>query len=406
MLFNGMKEEAGLTKILYVIGTLDIGGAERHLTEVVKRLDRDRFQPYICALSEGGALQAEVEAAGVPVIVIGFRGFSFGLRRLFQKGAVRTSPFKIFGMLRKMYRFMKEEKFDIVHGYLFWAYIIGTLVARAAKVPVVIASRRSLGHFKAKKIHYLFIERIVNRKTDLIIANSEAVKADVIRQEKVSPGKIIVIHNGIEAAPYEKPVDTAAKRKELGIPPNASLIGVIANLIHYKGHKYLIEAAATVQKVVPDARFLLIGEGPMRQTIETQIEELGLAENFILAGTRRDVVELLAAMDISVLPSLEEGFSNTILESMAAGRPVVATAVGGNPEAVVDGVTGFLVPPRSSEALAQAILGLLGDREKAGSMGRAARERVRQEFTMGKMVGEMEAVYDKILDEKRSIKCD
>lgn len=381
-----------MRKVLYIIGTLDIGGAERHLVEVVKHIDKSRFTPYVCTLADGGALRSEIENAGIPLYSVDFRG----LRS-------RYDPFSLWNLLKKLTRlchFMREQQFDIVHGYLFWAYVIGAFAGRAARVPTIIASRRSLGNFKANKRHYLFIERIANRLTNLLIANSHAVKNDVIRQEKIAAAKIRVVYNGIDLKPYERPVGVEAIKRELKIPPEAPLIGVIANYIHYKGHRYLIEALDQVKTIFPNVRCLLIGEGPMRPAIEAWIREQDLAENIILTGTREDIAELIAAIDISVLPSLEEGFPNTILESMAAGKPVIATAVGGNPEAVDDGKTGMLVPPRDPEALARAILELLRNPERARALGRAARERVEREFGIARMIERMEDIYTRLMEAK------
>jgi glycosyltransferase involved in cell wall biosynthesis len=381
-----------MRKILYIIGTLDIGGAERHLVEVVKHIDKSRFSPYVCTLVDGGALRSEIENAGIPLYSVDFRG----LRS-------KYDPFSLWNLLKKLirlYHFMREQQFAIVHGYLFWAYVFGAFAGRAARVPTIIASRRSLGNFKANKRHYLFIERIANRLTDLLIVNSHAVKNDVVRQEKVAPTKIRVIHNGIDLKPFAKLVDIAAKKQEFKIAPEAPLIGVIANYIHYKGHRYMIDALAQVRTIFPNVRCLLIGEGPMRPAIEAWIRERDLAENIILTGTRKDIAELIAAFDISVLPSLEEGFSNTILESMAAGKPVIVTAVGGNPEAVDDGKTGILVPPRDPEALAGALLELLRNPERARALGRAARERVEREFGIGRMIERMEDIYTRLMEAK------
>jgi len=377
-----------MIKILYVIGTLNIGGAERHLVEVVTHLDREIFEPSVCVLSDGGPLRADIENAGIPVFLVDF----LGLKN-------KWSPVSLYVLLTRtiqLYRLIKRGKFDIVHGYLFWAYVSGALAGRAARVPLKIASRRSLGHFKAGKEHYLLLERVANKVTDLWVANSEAVKRDTVLREGIDPSQIVVIHNGIDARRYGIPVDIKAKKQELGIGENGPVIGMISNYIHYKGHLNLMAAFRQVASVFPDAVCLCVGEGPQRAVIEAEIKKSGLSGRVILSGTRRDIPELLSIMDVSVLASFEEGFSNTILESMAAGLPVVATAVGGNPEAVGDGVTGILVPPGDSRALAGAILRILGDPELASHMGREGKKRVEREFSIEKMIGEMETLYTKL----------
>lgn len=370
-------------KILYLIGTLDVGGAERHLVEVVRRLDRTAFRPSVCTLSPGGALAAEVEAAGVPVRVVDFRGL---LRNPLRGPAV-------VDRISVLIRFMRREKFDIVHGYLFHAYILAAFAGRMAGVPRIVASRRSLSFFKKGKPHYFFAERLANRWTDVIIPNSEAVRRDVLKHENVRPDKIVVIPNGIDADAYAAANDGGRVRREFGIPGESAVVGVVANLIHYKGHLDFLEAAALVKAERPSTIFLFIGEGPMRPALERRVADLGLRGSVILAGQRRDMADVLAAFDISALPSHEEGFSNTILESMAAGKPVVATSVGGNLEAVEDGVTGYLVAPRDPGAMARALLDLLKNMDRGRAMGRSGRERVRREFGLEGMIGRMESVY-------------
>lgn len=377
-------------KVLYLIGTLDVGGAERHVVEVVRRLDKTVFQPSVCTLSPGRALKPQVEAAGVRVHVVDFRGLKRG-------------PFKAIAVANRFFalvRFLRRERFDIVHGYLFHAYVLGAFAGRLARVPVIIASRRSLSYFKRGKPLYLIVERLANRMTDLLIPNSEAVRRDVLEHENVRPEKIVVIHNGIDPAPYALSGAGANIRSEFGISAASPVVGLIANFIHYKGHLDFLEAAARVRAEFSGAKFLFVGDGPLRSDIERRIAESGLNEHVVLAGTRQDVPDLLGAMDISVLPSHEEGFSNTILESMAAGKPVVATSVGGNPEAVEDGVTGFLVPPRDPAALAAAVLELLRNPGRAREMGRAGRDRVEREFRTDQMIERLEAVYTRLMDAK------
>ncbi len=379
----------GRTKVLYVIGTLDVGGTEGQLVQLVTHLDPLRFQPVVCSLSSGGPYLDTLTAAGVPVKVIGFRGFQRGLRRL-------VSLPKVALQLSRLVRFLRQERPLIVHGFLFWAYILGTYAAKLAGVPIVLASRRGLGHFKVNRPHYLFLERMATRLTDLIVANAEAVRQDVIRQERMAPSKVKVVHNGIDAFRYALAADPAL-RSSLGLAEGARVVGVVANLIPYKGHRDFLRACQAIRQREAGVTFLLIGDGPCRGELEDLARELGLEKAVRFLGSRRDVPQLLALMDIVVLPSLEEGFPNAILEAMAAGKPVVATRVGGVPEAVVHDETGLLVPPHDPQALADAILLLLADPSRAEAMGRTGRDRAAKLFGLDRMIRETEALYEELL---------
>ncbi len=368
-------------RILYTIGTLDIGGAEGQLVRLVTHLDQKRFEPIVCCLSSAGPYRKAMDDAGIPVKVIGFTG----------------SPHRDLIHLFRLTGYMRRIRPDLVHGFLFWAYIIGTFAARMARIPVVIASRRSLGNFKADKPHYLIIERIANRMTDLILANSEAVKQDVICQEKVSAKKVRVIYNGIDASLYNLPSDPMLKAA-LGISEKARVVGVVANLIHYKGHKFFLDGWASVVKKFPESICLFVGDGPLRDKLEATVKVMGLSKSVLFLGTRQDVPLLISFMDLVVHPSLEEGFSNAILEAMAAGKPVVATAVGGNLEAVVHGETGILVGPADPVSLAAAINHFLENPQLRSSMGEAGRQRILKRFDLARMIGETETLYEELID--------
>jgi glycosyltransferase involved in cell wall biosynthesis len=371
--------------IIFVIGTLDRGGTEGQVVELVIRLDRRRFAPLVCCLSTGGALEEPLALAGIPIKVIGFRGL-----RVFRH------PLQVMGQMIRLVWFVRRSRPLIVHGFLFWAYILGSYAAWVARVPIIIASRRGLGNFKARKRHYLWLERVANRQADCLVANSRAVQQDVVTQEGVPSERIRVIYNGIEVGPYLAAADPTL-RESLGIPEGALVVTVVANLIHYKGHRVFLQACRQILDVLPGVQILLIGEGPCRGDLEQLTRRLRLEGSIRFLGSRSNVPALLALADVSVLPSLEEGFPNAVLEAMAAGKPVVASLVGGIPEAVVHGTTGLLVPPGDPAALAEAILALLEDPVRAEAMGRAGRERVASRFGMDRMVRETERLYEELL---------
>jgi glycosyltransferase involved in cell wall biosynthesis len=376
-------------KILYVIGTLDVGGTERQLVELVTRLDRARFDPVVLCLASGDELVDRLRNAGVRVEIIGLR-----------KPAKRTGPLvghvlDIPGRVARFFRNVRVERPDIVHGMLFWAYTFAAFAARLAHVPVVIASRRSLSNFKRGKRHYVWLERAANGMTDLFVANSMAVKNDVLSSEGVAPGRVRVIYNGIDPALYES-LPREALRDAL-VPGAGSRVAiVVANFISYKGHPVFLEAWRRVLDAWPDAVALLVGDGPTRTECEALAARLSLGESVRFLGTRHDVANLLGVSAIAVHPSFEEGFSNAILEAMAAGLPLVATAVGGNAEAVEEGVNGHLIPPRDPRAMFEAIADLFGDPARARRMGDAGRRRIVERFSMSVTVREYESLYEEL----------
>jgi glycosyltransferase involved in cell wall biosynthesis len=207
--------------------------------------------------------------------------------------------------------------------------------------------------------------------------------------------KIKIIYNGLELDDFtSQNADKGAIREALELDPDKKIVITVANLIPYKGHIALLEAAAVVTNIRPDSLFLLVGEDRgIRRNLENLSRELGIMQNVLFLGQRDDIPRLLAASDISVLPSFEEGFSNVILESMAAGLPVVATRVGGNPEAVIDGETGWLAPLNNSTDLALKIIDLLDDPEKARIWGENGRRCVKEKFSAERMVAEFIKLY-------------
>ncbi len=373
-------------RIVYVIGTLDRGGSERQLVELVTRLDRRQFEPHVCCLSAGGALEKELESAGVPVTIFGFRGFTI-FRHLW----------KVCREIWRMVAYLRRVRPVIVHGYLFWAYVLGTWAARLARVPIVVSSRRSLGQFKAGKTHYLAMERLANALTDVWIANAEAVRADAIRQEKLLPDRIVVIPNGVSPFDNGLPMDRQEIKDRLGIPTQARVILTVSNLISYKGHEVLLEAASRVIRDLPDALFLWAGDGLIRPELELKIQRIGLTGAIRVLGVRADVADLLRISELYVHPSYQEGCPNAILEALAAAVPVVATEVGGVPEIVIHEHTGLLVRAGDPDRLATAILQMLSDPRQARTMAEKGKADVLVRFSVEGMVRATETLYSKLL---------
>jgi len=383
------KGKSANTRVLYFIGTLNIGGAERQLVELASHIDR-RFEPAVCCLFERGPLAAHLERAGVPVFSADINSVrdKHGLARV---KAVLRLPLDLI----RAWRLIRCYRPAVLHAVLFHAYIIGAFLGRLAGVPVVVAGRRSLGHFKRDRPMLRRIENVANWLTDAIVANSEAVREDTITSEGLAPDRIEVIYNGIELECYASTVSHAL-RNTLGIG-DGPVVLVVANLIPYKGHQYFLRAWVRIRERFPDASALLCGDGPARPALEAEARQLGVADSVRFLGTRADVPALLAQADVLVHPSTEEGFCNALIEAMAAGRPVVATDVGGNTEAVVAGETGLIVPARDAARLAEATIDVLARHDRGRAMGDAGRRRAMAAFDRRQMVARYEALYERLL---------
>lgn len=371
-------------RVLFIIGTLEIGGSESQTAELASRLDQSHFRTAVFCLSRGGPFATLLESRGIEVRV-------FGITR-----SDLRAPWRLASHLAALWSFIAAWRPHIVHGVLFWSYVLGAIAARLSGVPVVVAGRRSLADFKRGKPHYQILERLANQLTDRIVANSHAVRADTIRAERIDPGKIVVIYNGIDTTMFDvryEPPDTDF----LGLSRPAPLVVVVASLIPYKGHEYFLEAWRRVADRFPSARALLVGDGPERLRLERLAAQIGLGESVRFLGVRSDVARIVRAAYVLVHPSLQEGFSNAILEAMAAGKPVVATEVGGNPEAIVHEVTGLIVPPRDASAIAAAVGRLLLDPDLARRLGQEGRRRAREHFDISTMVQRYEMLYRELL---------
>jgi glycosyltransferase involved in cell wall biosynthesis len=273
------------------------------------------------------------------------------------------------------------------------ANIYGTLVGRFSGIPAVVTSRRDTGFSRNWRLR-LFEQWLVNPLVDRVVAVSPTI-ADATRRERgLRPERILTIENGVDVSALEASLHLRDEsRRAWGLAPETPAVGVVGHLSPIKGHADFLQAAAQVAAADPRVRFFLVGDGPLRPSLEALAGALGMADRVVFTGARKDAARLLAMLDIFVLPSHAEGMSNALLEAMAMGLPVVATAVGGNPDVVRDGVTGLLVPPRQPRALAGALAELLADPAAATALGAQARCRVRQELTLERMLSRYEQLY-------------
>ena len=360
------------------------GGTERQFVQVLRQLDRQKYHLFVGCLKRRGPFLAEVEAMGIPIVEFPITS----LRR-----------WSTLHWLRKLAGFLRREKVDLVHAFEFYSVVFAVATARLAGVPVVLASRRELAGDRT--FWQQCPIRVACQLSTGIVANSRAAGTCRIGLLPGQSKKVALVPNSIDLEEFHPAVSADQVRNQLGVADNTPLVGSLAPLRPEKDLATFLRAAAAVSAVAPEARFLLIGDGSERQKLESLAEDLGLSGRVLFLGDRNDVPDLLAALDVCVLSSLTESFPNAVLEAMAMGRAVVATNVGGIPELVEEGTTGYLVPPGDADAMARRILELLRDPAQRRAMGGAGRARVEREFTPARMKQKLEGLYDRLLRERR-----
>ncbi len=376
--------------IVFILGSLEIGGTERQFLEFVHRLDRSRFEPRVLAFHCHGEVRDQVEALNIPFTCLNF----FGLQGRYSP----SSYFQLYRLLQRIVRYLKQERPQIVQTYLFWTNVYGCIAAKIAGVPVRITGLRA--SMEEKYVHFpgRWLQSLSHCWATLIISNSRDVKNECLQRDTwVSDEKIQVIYNGIDLQRYVPERSCTLSKHSLGLADDAPLIGIVASLIPRKRHEDFLRAAARVQTVFPDAVFLIAGrDGGQRGGLENLARELGLGQSVRFLGERSDIPEIMKTLDVLVSTSSIEGLSNAIIEAMAMRTPVVATNIAGTSELVVDGETGLLVPLGDISRLSEAILRVLNDHALRVNMGNAGRQRVEALFQMDRMVRQTEAVYERL----------
>jgi glycosyltransferase involved in cell wall biosynthesis len=376
-------------KVLFLITDLPRDGAQRQLLELVKGLDKKRFQPIVLTLNPGGALEQEFQK------VHGVR-----LLSLARKGKYD------FMCFFRVFKIMRQMKVDIVQPFLTPATLFGLGPALLCHTPVKIVTERNSPQVRASTGQrlYLQVEDMLSRFADWAISNSQAGKEFLI-QRGIEPSRVKVIYNGINLNRLNPNCDGVERvRQNIGIPQGGKVVGMMARMFPPKNHALFLQAAALISQTAPQTRFAFLGDGPLKTRLEELSREFGLESETIFLGEQQDVGTYLSAFDIAVLSSDTEGCSNSLLEAMALGIPVVATDVGGNREVVSPGESGLLVPPGDAEALAKAIIMLLENPRLAKSMGEQARQRVITEFSLERMVSQYQSLYEDTLADKISRK--
>lgn len=369
---------AGPARVFLLIGQLGLGGTEKQVALLAEGLHALGADVRVLVLFEGGPWEGPLKAVGVPVVHLGFQRRAAGWGML----PANTAAFCRF------VTYLRRARPDVLHAFLYHSYVTAAPAARLAGVPVLVAGRRSLGDFKQDRRTLLVAERAATSMTDLLVANAESVAEDTRCHEEVPPDKITVIYNGL-------PDSAFAPSSPAVLDTDLPVVLCVANLKPYKGHQYLLDAVARLRPHLP-CTLALAGEGPERPALERQAARLGIDVRFL--GARTDVPHLLARADVVALPSLHEGMSNAVMEAMAAGRPVVASDVGGTAELLRD--RGVLVPPADPGALAAGLERVLTDRSFAERLGEDARAWSRARLHVSAMVDQHVRIYGELLERR------
>lgn len=357
--------DRGPLRVMFVITSMPVGGAETLLVNLVRRMDRSRFEPELCCLKEFGPL-GEVLAREVPAC---------------EKLIRYKTDWRVIGRLARR---MRERKIDAVvtvgtgGDKMFW----GRLAAWRAGVPVILSSLHSTG----LPDHVEFPNRLLAPITDGFIGCARPHGEYLVRAEGCPRHKVFVIPNGVDCERFRPLAPPPGLREQIGLPADAPTAAIVAALRPEKNHELFLDAAARILKNVPQARFLIIGDGPRHPLLEQRAEQLGIDDSIHFLGTRSDVPELLSLVNVLMLSSHMEANPVSILEGLACGKPVVSTRVGSIPETVEHGVNGYLTDPGSADQLAEWAGQLLTHSDISRSMGRAGRERIVHNWSLQKMV--------------------
>ena len=381
-------------KVARVITRLNIGGPAIHAILLTQALEDAHFTTMLVsgytAPTEGDMLHL-AKARGVSPLMV------TGLGR-------EIDPGRDLAVLLRLYRIFREERPVIVHTHMAKAGTVGRLAARLAGVPIVLHTYH--GHVfhsyfgPLKTQTFIRIERALSRVTDLILTVGERQRQEILGYGIGNPDKLRSVPLGLELEPFvESPRHRGEFRAELGVPDGTRLVGIVGRLVPVKGHTVFLKAARLVLSRLPNVRFLIIGDGELREGLESQARDLGIDGGVTFLGWRHDLPRVYADLDLVVLSSYNEGSPVALIEAMAAGRAVVSTDVGGVSDVVSDGVNGLLVPPRDPESLAGAIVRLLSSERSLPAMGAAGREAVYPKYSINRLVSDLREIYSDLVAE-------
>jgi glycosyltransferase involved in cell wall biosynthesis len=377
-----------MTAVLQLIDSFNQGGSERQALQLTRLLaESGRFEVYLASLNPEGSLRSSIEDLNLGTIP------SFPLTSFYDRNAVHQS--------RRFIDYLKSSRIDILHTHDFYTNVFGMAGGAMARLPVRIASMRetegmrTAGQKKVQRFAYSLAHHVV--------ANCNAVRERLVA-ESISTEKVTVIYNGLDFGRLANPHSRRETLSLLGLPVELEprrFVTIVANMRHeVKDYPMFLRSAKRVKEAIPEAAFLLAGEGELKSALHALAEELGLLDSVVFLGRCEKIAELLSVSEVCVLSSKAEGFSNSILEYMAAARPVVATHVGGAAEAIREGETGYLVPPGNDELMASRLVTLLRDPAKARRMGETGRRVVEEKFSCEAQLARTEDLYLRLLHRK------
>jgi glycosyltransferase involved in cell wall biosynthesis len=363
---------------VYLAHTLAVGGAEEMVLNLVRYLPPE-FERAVVCIDQPGPLGYEVEKTGVPFRALGLQP---GLRRPFD--------------LLRLQQFLHEWEPTIVHTFLLTASLYGRFAAMLARVPIVIGTEVNI--YERKQPLHRLAESWLMRQTDAVIASAGSVRDFYLEQVKADPDKVVVIYNAVDWSQLATTKTRAQLRAELGIPAGVPLAGIIARLTEQKAHRVLFDALARPE--LSALHLLVVGDGELRDDLRGRAEQLGLGGRVHFAGARRDLGNILGAIDMFTMPSLWEGLPLSLVLAMGAGLPVIASRVAGIPEVVRDDISGLLVAPGDVPQLTKALARVLQDEGLRGRLGQEARAFVQPRFGVDGYIASMTALYNRLLAAK------
>ena len=364
-------------RVLILIGQLNRGGAERQVHELATRLDRNRFDPTVVTFEPGGHYQPMLEAAGVRVVIIDKRGWREA-----------TAPIRLASLMR-------ELSTDVVHGFLFPANWRAVVASRLAGVRAVLCAVRSTGIWMNAR--HRWMDRVIMKRASVVVANAPAVAKDIVDRVGLAPARVRVILNGVDTERFH-PKDPVSGPTPADLPGDHEMkVGFIGSLRQAKDPILFVRAAAVVAARLPSARFVMVGDGPLRSAVAAEAGLLGIGDKITFLGERSDIPDILRGLDLLAVTSVREGCCNVILEAMATGVPVVATNVGGNPDLLEHRRTGWLFPHGDPGGGGEGMVRLLVEGELREQVRTEALARARSAFSVDTMVSRTSALYEEFL---------
>lgn len=376
--------------ILYVITKLELGGAQKQLLSLIRELDKERFRPFLFTAEEGLLIPEALSINGLTLI-----------KSRYLERAI--NPFKDIPALLELYRSIKNNNIDIVHTHSSKAGILGRWAARLAKAGAILHTVHGWSFHdyqsRPKRRFFIWLEKLSAKFTDRIIVVSHHDREKGLKNRIGEKNKYLLIRYGIDYRDFTNK-NGQNLRKEFGIVASDLVVGMIACLKPQKSPQDFIKLADLVRQTVPEVKFILIGDGILRNKVQSLITKLNLQNTVILTGWRRDIPQILSVLDVFTLNSLWEGLPITVLEAMAACRPVIVTHTGGVQEVIVEGETGFLVFPQDIKKIAERLIVLLKDPRLREAIGQKAKNSLGMNFCLENMISNTQRCYEDLVFEK------